>query len=197
MPAPQEALAGWWGTVTDNTRTRAGPTTSAPLVGRLTAGQRVKVPTPNASPPPRLPIDRTWIVIDRSAATLTLVKQGQVAFVTYVALGKAGKDTPTGSYSTFGKLRYDDMSSATVENPTASYDLPNVPYTQYYKEGGYAIHGTYWHDAYGTQQSQGCVNLTVTDGAYLFDQTYPALSPAGNEVWASALLRPTPVVILD
>jgi lipoprotein-anchoring transpeptidase ErfK/SrfK len=39
------------------------------------------------------------------------------------------------------------------------YDLPGVPWTMYFTEGGAAIHGAYWHDKFGTQHSHGCVNL--------------------------------------
>ena len=54
-----------------------------------------------------------------------------------------------------------------------------MPDTQYYRDGGYAIHGTYWHDEFGTDQSHGCVNVTWTDGRYLFDQTQPSV-PSGD-----------------
>jgi hypothetical protein len=77
-----------------------------------------------------------------------------------------------------------------------SYDLPNVPFTQYYLEGGYAIHGTYWHDRYGTEESQGCINLTWTDSAYLFDLTGPTLPEGASETWDNAG-QATPVVVLD
>jgi hypothetical protein len=138
-----------------------------------------------------------WIVVERSAASLTLVGgDGQPMFTTYVSLGRAGVITPTGQYSTMGKYRADEMTSASVDNPDHQYDLPNVPYTQYYKEGGYAIHGTYWHDEFGSVQSQGCINVTWTDGAYLFSQTVPVVADGDLARWA--VNQPaTPVVILD
>lgn len=158
--------------------------------------KRTAPPPASAVAPDRPPADQTWIVVDRKASTLTLVEGGRPSFVTYVSLGKAGVDTPKGDYSTFGKFRRDDMTSSSVPNATGSYDLPNVPFTQYYAEGGYAIHGTYWHDGYGTVQSQGCVNLTVTDGAYLFERTKPSVPSGANERWAS-IAQATPVIILD
>lgn len=130
-------------------------------------------PSPNTTSPPDGSTSGRWIVVDRAHHTLTLVDNGQPVFVTYVALGVAGRDTPAGTYSTWGKYRADDMTSSSVQNPGGYYDLPNVPDTQYYKDGGFAIHGTYWHDEFGTDQSHGCVNVTWTDGRYLFNQTLP------------------------
>ena len=170
------------------------------------AGARVhslavaKLPPPsaNATPPPADWGATSWIVVDRKASTLTFVRNGRPIFVTYVSLGLAGVATPTGTYSTFGKFIGDRMSSRTVANPTHPYDLPNVPFTQYYKDGGYGIHGTYWHDYFGEAQSQGCINLTWTDAAYLFGLTEPHLGPGDVMAWASSQGgAATPVVILD
>src|SRR6185312_7981267 len=118
-------------------------------------------------------------------------------FVTYVALGEAGRQTPDGQYSTFLKFTADDMTSTSVADATDAYDLPNVPDTQYYLAGGYAIHGTYWHDLFGTNQSHGCINVTWTDGAYLFGLTQPDVASGQLEASASADNPATPVVIVN
>ena len=205
------ALNGWWGATRTDANVRAGPTTDAPSVGHLPAGDLVKVlvegpgqdvqgsstwyridggryaggwvhsslvrraaePQANTTPPPSGSASGRWIVVDRGHHSLTLVDHGQPAFVTYVALGVAGRETPTGTYSTWGKYRADDMTSSSVKDPGGYYDLPNVPDTQYYLDGGFAIHGTYWHDDFGSDESHGCVNVTWTDGRYLFGQTLP------------------------
>ncbi|HEX9015935.1 MAG TPA: L,D-transpeptidase family protein [Chloroflexota bacterium] len=137
----------------------------------------------------------SYIVVDRAAFSLTLVRDNQPVFVTYVALGKAGVDTPAGTYSTFGKFTADRMTSRSVKGATHSYDLANVPFTEYYKDGGYAIHGTYWHDLYGTRESQGCINLTWADSAYLFNLTAPRVPDGSEGMWQNG--EATPVVIVD
>lgn len=158
--------------------------------------QRIAPPAANTTAPPDgPPASGTWIVVDRATSSLTLVKNGQAAFTTYVSLGLAGVQTPDGVYSTFGKFLADRMTSRSVPGATHSYDLPNVPFVQYYKDGGYAIHGTYWHDYFGAAQSQGCINVTWTDGAYLFDQTQPSV-PSGDLYQWSAPEQSTPVVIV-
>jgi hypothetical protein len=156
---------------------------------------RLPDPTPTVVPEPDGSTPGPWIVVNRAAYTLTLVQDGQPMFTTYVALGEAGVNTPTGHYTTYSKLEADRMTSSSAGRVEHAYDLPNVPFTQYYRAGGYAIHGTYWHDLFGTQQSQGCINLTVTDSAYLFSQTQPAV-PAGADQ-AGDDQNATAVVILD
>jgi L,D-transpeptidase catalytic domain len=55
-------------------------------------------------------------------------------------------------------------------------------------------HGTYWYDNFGTNASQGCINLTWTDAAYLFGQTLPQ-TPADAAAGDSPQ-EATPLVIL-
>jgi lipoprotein-anchoring transpeptidase ErfK/SrfK len=156
---------------------------------------RIAQPQPVTVAPERVKGAASYIAVDRSAFTLTYVRDGKPSFSTYVSLGRAGVDTPIGVYSTFGKFRADRMTSRSVPDATGSYDFPNVPYTQYYKDGGYAIHGTYWHDVFGTQESQGCINLTLTDAAYLFNLTDPQVPGGENERWRGEGGEATPVVI--
>jgi hypothetical protein len=152
-------------------------------------------PEPVVVPPRVQPPDGRWIVIARHANTLTVVEHGTPIFATYVSLGSAGTSTPAGQYVTFGKFRYDDMTSRSVPDPPHPYDLPNVPSTQYFREGGYALHGTYWHDDFGTVHSLGCVNLTVTDGAYVFELTRPVVPETEQMRWSTAG-GATPVIIV-
>ncbi|MGA9378208.1 MAG: L,D-transpeptidase, partial [Phormidium sp.] len=60
------------------------------------------------------------------------------------------------------------------------YDVPNVPHTMYFHRG-YAIHGAYWHNRFGTPVSHGCINVAPNHAAWLFN-------------WANV---GTPVVVHD
>ncbi len=224
---------GWWGRTNASANVRAGPSTAAPTVGKLPAGQLLKVlvegpgedvlgsadwyridggryaggwvhsslvrraeqPQPNTTEPKGGSSSGTWIVVDRRHHSLTLVHEGRAEFTTYVALGVAGRETPTGTYSTWGKHRADDMTSSSVRDPGGYYDLPNVPDTQYYLDGGFAIHGTYWHDDFGTDESHGCVNITWTDGRFLFSHTAPYV--ADGQLTTPTGQPATEVVILS
>ena len=157
---------------------------------------RLPGPEPSLVPPDREVGHDPWIVVDRAASTLTLLRDGQPQFTTYVSLGKAGVETPEGTYTTFIKYRADRMASTTVPDAEHAYDLPNVPFTEYFKADGSAIHGTYWHDAFGTTQSQGCINLTWTDSEYVFDQTRPQI-PGDQIGFAIDPAQATPVVIIN
>jgi lipoprotein-anchoring transpeptidase ErfK/SrfK len=48
------------------------------------------------------------------------------------------------------------------------YNIPDVPYTLYFYSG-YALHGAYWHNSFGTPQSHGCVNLPVDAAKWVFE----------------------------
>jgi lipoprotein-anchoring transpeptidase ErfK/SrfK len=54
------------------------------------------------------------------------------------------------------------------------YDLRDVPYVQYFSEN-YAFHAAYWHDAFGSPKSHGCINLSPSDARWLFHWTDPAV----------------------
>ena len=56
------------------------------------------------------------------------------------------------------------------------YNLPGVPWVSYFY-AGYAIHGTYWHNNFGTPMSHGCVNMTTADAKWFYD-----FAPVGTPV---------------
>ena len=114
---------------------------------------------------------------------------------TYASLGTAFKDTPAGRYATLGKYRYQDMTSTSVPDASRSYDIPNVPFPIYFRGGGYAIHGAYWHDDFGRPHSDGCVNLTLADAAFVFDHPRPKLGGDENSRWTDAQYA-TPVLVV-
>jgi lipoprotein-anchoring transpeptidase ErfK/SrfK len=170
----------------------AGAMVHSSLVTRGAAPKPVVVDRPADAP-----AGLGTIVVSRSTSTLTyLDADNQPRFVTYVSLGRAGVETPEGEYSTMGKYRFDTMSSGNVANADHDYFLPNVPFVQYYLDGGYAIHSTYWHDQFGQTESQGCINLTWADGGYLFSLSQPVVAEGDLARWAIGELKATPVMIV-
>jgi lipoprotein-anchoring transpeptidase ErfK/SrfK len=169
----------------------AGAVIHSSLVAKSAAPKQVLVPRPADAPP-----GLGTIAVSRSTSSLTYLDPTNTPqFTTYVSLGRAGVDTPEGEYSTMGKYRFDNMSSLTVSNADHAYHLPNVPFVQYYLDGGYAIHSTYWHDHFGLVESQGCINLTWSDAAYLFGLTEPTVASGDVARWAIGATPATPVVI--
>ena len=66
-----------------------------------------------------------------------------------------------------GRFRiYVKYEAALMRGP--GYYLPNVPYTMYFFNG-YGLHGTYWHNNFGTPMSHGCVNMKTSDARWAFN----------------------------
>lgn len=102
-----------------------------------------------------------WIEVVISEQKL-IAWQGDVPiFETIVSTGKPGWRTLPGEFAVYRK--YDETR---MRGP--GYDTPDVPWTMYYS-GGFAIHGAYWHDNFGTPVSHGCVNLRVPEAKALYD----------------------------
>lgn len=129
-----------------------------------------------------------WIDVNLTTQELVAYEGDNAVYSAIVSTGTAKHPTVTGRYRIQRKYRYDDMSYP------GEYHLPDVPYVMYFY-GGYALHGTYWHNNFGTPMSHGCVNLTISDAQWLFDWTTPALPPGYNVIYSSASNPGTLVVI--
>ncbi len=81
-----------------------------------------------------------------------------------------GSLTPAGEHPLWQKRSSRHMTGGT---PTDGYDLPGVPWVMYFSGNGAALHGTYWHNDYGTPKSAGCINLRPEDAKWLFRWTLP------------------------
>lgn len=101
-----------------------------------------------------------WIEVNLTNQTLT-AWQGDVAVLhTSVSTGTYRTPTVTGRYAINTKY-----SSQRMTGP--GYDLPGVPWVMYFYSG-YAIHGAYWHNNFGTPMSHGCVNMRPGEAEMLY-----------------------------
>lgn len=123
-----------------------------------------------------------WVDTNLTKKVVTLFLYDKPIFTTYAAIGRPTNPTVTGTYRIWVKLEKTRMQGGPPVVPYV-YDLPDVPYTMYY-HGSYGLHGTYWHDKFGTQQSAGCTNLTRGDAEYIFNIVNPALSDGAKTVYA-------------
>ncbi len=94
----------------------------------------------------------------------------------YVAIITAGRDgkTPIGVFQILYRVRNETMDAATVGIPRGApgyYYLENVQFTQYFKYGGYALHGNYWTppSQFGGFTSNGCVGLQNPDAEWFWN----------------------------
>ncbi|MEW5870343.1 MAG: L,D-transpeptidase [Chloroflexota bacterium] len=93
--------------------------------------------------------------------------------------------TPEGRFKIYSKMPSKHMGSvaggAEVEE-NGGFSLPGVPWTCFFRSpGGYALHGTYWHNNFGLQMSHGCVNMRNEDAKWLFRWTTPFFDPTAVE----------------
>jgi lipoprotein-anchoring transpeptidase ErfK/SrfK len=124
-------------------------------------------PTTGPSAPEAAPayasagVGEHWIDVDLSQQRVYAYEGDTIVNSFLVSTGTWQTPTVTGSYKVWIKLRSTSMTGP-------GYYLPNVPYVMYFYKG-YGLHGTYWHNNFGTPMSHGCVNLTIPDAAWLYD----------------------------
>ena len=106
-----------------------------------------------------------WIDVDLSQQLLAAYQGNQLVYETYISSGTYDHPTVTGQFRIW--LTY---QSQTMDGRLLGYDyfLEDVPYVMYFYED-YALHGTYWHNNFGTPMSHGCVNLHTADAQWVFN----------------------------
>lgn len=102
-----------------------------------------------------------WIDVNLSQQRVYAYEGDTIVNSFLVSTGTWQTPTVTGKYRVWIKLL-----STTMAGP--GYYLPNVPYTMYFYKG-YGLHGTYWHNNFGTPMSHGCVNLSIPDAEWLYN----------------------------
>ncbi|MDZ8105255.1 MAG: L,D-transpeptidase [Nostoc sp. DedQUE12a] len=104
-----------------------------------------------------------WIEIDLSEQRLRGWEGKKLVHSYRISAGKRSTPTPLGKFRINSKYRTHRMRGR-------GYNIPDVPYTMYFYRG-YAIHGAYWHNRFGTPVSHGCVNLPVKQARNLYNWT--------------------------
>lgn len=117
--------------------------------------------------------DEKWIEVNLTAQHLYAHEGNRIVFDFPVSTGLPWMPTVTGEFYIWAKVRAQRMTGGSVAAGTY-YDLPNVPFVQYFY-GGYSLHGTYWHNDFGKPRSHGCVNVSIPNSERLFWWTNPDL----------------------
>ena len=89
-----------------------------------------------------------WIDVNLSEQRVYAYEGDTIVNSFIVSTGTWQTPTVTGKYKIWIKLR-----SAKMSGP--GYYLPDVPFIMYFYKG-YGLHGTYWHNNFGTPMSRGC-----------------------------------------
>ena len=118
---------------------------------------------------PSTPTTSKQIVIDLSDHML-YAYDGNVEFMrTKISTGIEATPTPAGTFTVYKKTPSRYMQGPLEGVTEIPFDLPGVPWNLYFTQDGAVIHGTYWHDRYGTDQSSGCINLPAELSKIIYD----------------------------
>ena len=127
---------------------------------------------------PRVISRDRWLAVDLTQQVLLGYWQDTPQFATLVSSGIEGRATPLGVYEIWARLDLDSMSGFT--GAPDAYGLESVPWVLYYDES-IGFHGTYWHDGFGAPLSHGCVNLSISDAAFVYQWTVDGIGAFGTD----------------
>lgn len=165
-------------------------------------GQEVKVPENILKDFPTTVLgvsdEERYIEVDLSEQKLRAWEGDQLFLETLVSTGLPYFPTPTGEFRIWAKARATRMEGG---EGRYYYNLPNVPYVMFFENDkvpgwrGYGLHGTYWHNDFGTVHSHGCVNLPTVVAQRLYSWTGPVM-PEGKSFIRSSEENPGTKVII-
>jgi hypothetical protein len=152
-------------------------------------------------PPADLKPGEKWIDVDLAHQTLVAFEGDKPVYATMISSGKHNNDDPEKNHRTpSGDFRIREKHvSATMDDDGASdgtYSIEDVPWIMYF-HGGYALHGAFWHSAWGHERSHGCINMTPTDARTIFGWVGPTLPDGWHGVHATDANPGTRVIVHD
>lgn len=115
--------------------------------------------------------------IDLKKQRLVAYEGQRPVFASRIATGSFPGDTPIGEHRVERKQPSRHMAN---DFDGDDFDLPGVPWVCYISWTGVSIHGTYWHNNYGTPQSHGCINLSPRAAQWVYRWTEPVV-PFGED----------------
>jgi lipoprotein-anchoring transpeptidase ErfK/SrfK len=110
-----------------------------------------------------------WIEINLSTRYLSAWEGDVPVYSAYIASGTDADPTYEGVFAIQSMYDVAAMKGSAADG--TPYEVDDVPFVLYY-DGSYAIHGAYWHDAFGEFITHGCVNVSVDQAAWLYDWAY-------------------------
>ena len=102
------------------------------------------------------------VEVDKTIQRLYYFVDGVKILNMPVSTGNPWTETPSGEFEIQRMI-------ANKRYVGADYDLPDVPWNMLFRDGGYYIHGAYWHNDFGWRtHSHGCVNMRIPDAEILY-----------------------------
>lgn len=107
-----------------------------------------------------------WVAVDVYEQTIKLYEGTTLIAATLVSSGLPNSQTNVGQFKVYERRELTGMVGAMGD--ADGYSLPQVPYVLFF-DRDISLHGAYWHDAFGTQRSHGCVNLSISDSRWIYE----------------------------
>jgi hypothetical protein len=109
-----------------------------------------------------------WVAVNTYEQNLVAYNGASPAMATLVSSGiENGEwDTDEGTYAVRLMMEIGPMDGGAGDD---FYSLDQVPYHMYFN-GLVALHGAYWHESWGYTHSHGCVNMSISDSKWLYEQ---------------------------
>jgi lipoprotein-anchoring transpeptidase ErfK/SrfK len=126
----------------------------------VTIGMPVAMAGPKSEMARLKKTNQRWIEVNLTTQRLIAWEGKNWVDARVISSGKSSTPTLTGVFDIQTKYRSTTMSGA-------DYSVPDVPHAMFY-DGGYAIHGAYWHNNFGTPVSRGCVNMSESGAKWLY-----------------------------
>jgi hypothetical protein len=108
--------------------------------------------------------------------SLVVWQGGKAVYETPVNTGVPGAQTPFGTWPVYARYYTTTMSGTDPDG--THYDVSGIPWVAYFM-GGDAVHG-YWRSYYGYPQSNGCVELPISNAQVVW-----SMDPIGTLVTVS------------
>jgi lipoprotein-anchoring transpeptidase ErfK/SrfK len=124
--------------------------------------------------------------------TVQAFENGREVFFARCSTGldEEDRETPLGLYHRiWRKMMSTHMAGGTASD--SGYDTPGIGYTTLFVGTGVAFHATFWHNAYGSRRSHGCVNLRPDDAKWIWRWTTPFVSPYESATPGDATVQGT------
>jgi hypothetical protein len=101
-----------------------------------------------------------YITVDKTTQRMTVSVDGSERYSWPVSTGMAAYTTPTGAFT---------PSRLVKEHYSKEWDDAPMPHSIFFTDAGHAIHGSHAIARLGTPASHGCVRLSPTNAARLFN----------------------------
>jgi hypothetical protein len=152
-----------------------------------------------APPDPEEAGTQKWIDVDTTRQLLVAYEGTVPVYMTRISSGKKNPVDPDKDWTTHPGVYSirEKHVTATMDGDVAAdgpYSIEDVPWVMYF-QGSLALHAAFWHSAFGTPRSHGCVNMAPIDARELFFWTEPRLPRGWHGVFATDVNPGTRVVV--